>query len=774
MQGDDDDPVSAAWYEAGGASALSFVDQGKGEPVLTDSELYNLDRLADDVEVSCLVAKGVMRQVQTGESTEGMKSLSSKFVRSWRQKEKDNRPHYLRRSRLVAREFKWLEERQGLFPPATSTSVVRLLPLLFLIWRATRPEVQYGIASIDVKDAFLEVPQQTPLVANMPSDFAGSGRYIFLRCVPGQRDGSQRWFQFYVDYLRDNMKVESRLENPAVMRTEHGPMLLHIDDDLVLAPVAWLRETLVPLLKQRFEISVTIAALPGDVFTFLKRKHTILEHGILIETPSSYIKHMADILGIKHGSNYNTPYLPELIRPDTSAPLDPGQTSRFRSALGVALYVSSDRYDICYAVRVLAGFMASPTVLAMKGLHRLVKYLMNTAEYGVMLQPKKPGSTLFYENEHEDGDHCIEIYSDADWSGNRVTRKSYGAATFVLNGAAFHHMRGSHRTVSLSSCENEWCAAVSASCEGIYLRAIFRFMADSPCNLHLKVDNSACRQLASKAGCSGCSNQSKTSCWILVQLQVLFNLGDLSTKMHSCHRLRCLLFMHGFVDVFTCEPVGADDHQNLILKQKFSASLKQVKSDLCKQHHWNRVPGGSVNRMAKQIAMLTLLLMPMGADAVVNVPRRNETPTYLFWLAMIMMLVIVFIRALSWIRGYGVDFNRIADASFEELLGVLITGAVMWAESFSLESCVIAIAIVALLMQQRELSTARTVIAKLVSERNERVLEARRERDHDDRDLYRFVRVTGTDECYHTADCGHVRGKNNVRTLRRCNDCFHG
>ena len=114
MQGDDD-PVSAAWYEAGGASALWFVDQGKGEPVLTDAELYNLDRLADDVEVSRLVAKGVMRQVEAGEGTEGMKSLSSKFVRSWRQKEKHNRPHYLRRSRLVAREFKWLEERQGCF-----------------------------------------------------------------------------------------------------------------------------------------------------------------------------------------------------------------------------------------------------------------------------------------------------------------------------------------------------------------------------------------------------------------------------------------------------------------------------------------------------------------------------------------------------------------------------------------------------------------------------------------------------------------------------------
>ena len=66
-----------------------------------------------------------------------------------------------------------------LFSPATSTSVVKLIPLLFLIWRATRPEVQYGIASIDVKDAFLEVPQQTPLVANMPSDLQVVGDTSF-------------------------------------------------------------------------------------------------------------------------------------------------------------------------------------------------------------------------------------------------------------------------------------------------------------------------------------------------------------------------------------------------------------------------------------------------------------------------------------------------------------------------------------------------------------------------------------------------------------------
>ena len=85
-----------------------------------------------------------------------------------------------------------------------------------------------------------------------------------------------------------------------------------------------------------------------------------------------------------------------------------------------------------------------------------------------------------------------------------------------------------------------------------------------------------------------------------------------------------------------------------------------------------------------------------------------------------MVLRTVFIRALSWIRGYGVDFNHAADASFEEFLGVIIAGAVSWAASFSLESCAIAVTILALCVQQRELIAVRAMKAKLVSEKNAR------------------------------------------------------
>lgn len=110
---------------------LWFEDHG-GPPELSEEQLAALDRIADEVEIQRLSKKAVIRPVEIEEEVHHMKRLSTKMVRSWRSKKKDGRPMQLRRSRLVAGEYRWLEsEREGLFSPSTSNSVVRLIPLLF-------------------------------------------------------------------------------------------------------------------------------------------------------------------------------------------------------------------------------------------------------------------------------------------------------------------------------------------------------------------------------------------------------------------------------------------------------------------------------------------------------------------------------------------------------------------------------------------------------------------------------------------------------------------
>ena len=141
---------------------LWFPDNGK-EPELDDAILAELDQLADQVEVSRLLKKSVLRDATSSDDVSSMKSLTTKFVRTWRQKKRKGQLYWYRRSRLCAREFRWLDEsKEGLFSPATSTDILRLVPAQWLTWSQTRPTEQYAILALDVKDAYLEVPQPTP------------------------------------------------------------------------------------------------------------------------------------------------------------------------------------------------------------------------------------------------------------------------------------------------------------------------------------------------------------------------------------------------------------------------------------------------------------------------------------------------------------------------------------------------------------------------------------------------------------------------------------
>ena len=105
----------------------------------------------------------VIEEVAPDFDTSDHKELSSKFVRAWRKKKRCGRQMFFRRSRLVAREYRWLErDKEGLYAPATSSITTKVLPWLYCELKRRRDESgacdyesQVGILALDIKDAFL-------------------------------------------------------------------------------------------------------------------------------------------------------------------------------------------------------------------------------------------------------------------------------------------------------------------------------------------------------------------------------------------------------------------------------------------------------------------------------------------------------------------------------------------------------------------------------------------------------------------------------------------
>ncbi|CAE7512900.1 unnamed protein product [Symbiodinium natans] len=659
------------------ASALWFPDTGHGEPELSESELWSLDRLADDCELNRLLKKGVLRQASSSEEGSDMKRLSSKFVRTWRRKKKGGKAMFLRRSRLVAREFRWLEaDKEGLFSPSTATDIVRLLPALFVSWSQSKPGEQYALLALDIKDAYLEVCQEEPLMCGLPSDYDGDLRYsfVFEKMIPGQRNGSQRWFSHYIDFLRANLQVEQCLECPAVLRTEHGPAMVHVDDSLTLAPLTWIHSAFLPLIKSRFECTYEVAMQVGDTFDFLKRKHTITEHGILIEMPKSYIKQMAETLGVNysHSWKHKSPCHPDLLGADTSPALDEAKASKFRSAVGIGLYISADRYDVCFAVRMLSAYMQNPTELAWRCAIRMVQYLVTTQDYATLVKPGPPGTSILSPN--AGGSHLLEVYSDADWSGNKKHRRSIGSASYTFDGACVYHSCRTQKVVSLSSMESEWYAAISSTCQGVYLQAVIRFLTCEDCILVVRLDNAAARQFGHRQGVGRAKHIQGRLLWLqswvqqklvrLLAVPTALNLGDLSTKSLSSTRLRGLLFLHGFVSGSTLEPIGQEEYEEIYLKNLVRERV-------------HRVIKTSNIKQTLMIALLTSL--PQGTLGLETMP--TSTTKVLFFCALVCFTGGMTFRALSLFKALEVDVAKISFAvSGEQMaLNVLVIVLTMMA-----------------------------------------------------------------------------------------------
>ena len=251
-----------------GNQAFLWFPFSNNEPELPDEVLQELDNLADKVEVDRLLEMGVMCKSQDYNDERGLGvPLSAKFVRTWRKKERNGEQMWLRRSRLVAREFNFMERRTDVFAPASSSVCQRILPALAV----TNAFPKRVLGSLDIGDAYLKVPQAQPRQVHIIGDCLDEA-YVILMCLPGQRDGARRWYDFFVSFLKEKYNAVPCAVQPSVVRIDDGgPLQLHVDDVLFLLDEEFLTQTFLPILKEKFKVSVHYAPREGGSFEFLKK-----------------------------------------------------------------------------------------------------------------------------------------------------------------------------------------------------------------------------------------------------------------------------------------------------------------------------------------------------------------------------------------------------------------------------------------------------------------------------------------------------------------------
>ena len=608
------------------------------EPWMSPEALAELDDIADQHELARLQRMQVLLPPETLEgSTQPIKHLSTKMVRTWREKEDAaSKPIWLRRSRYVAREFNWMSERSDCFSPASSAIANKLLPIIAL-------QKNFALAAIDISDAFLTVKQKEPTLVEYIDKSGNRQSFALGRLLPGQRDGSKEWYLDFTQYLEQIISAQKCVAYPSLLRTPALDCLtqLHVDDVLVAALLAFLENELVAGLKQKYKVAVQILTLDNAI-TFLKKRHILLPGSeILIVPHPKHFEKLFALHGLKEGDcSKKTPFDPKLDEPDTSVPLEVAEASVFRTSLGILLYLSPELIECQNTIRALSAYMANPTRQAMSSLRHLVKYLLGASGNGLKLKKVAPGQghAGWYDDPMP-----LETQSDSDWASSKGHRRSVSSSMVFVAGNLLYSASRCQRLVSLSSAEAEVHAATSTMCDGIFARLLIEFCTGHMPQVHHHLDSTAAMGILQRSGVGRIRHLSTRVLWtqqavaeakvVLHKISTDLNCADLGTKHMARARMRMLQFLLGSCDAYG-NAIGEDDYLDFTAKQQFKKAVKAVQ----------QVSPGQAKARVRQIMLAALMSMANATNALSpddesNVNDNDQDDPDDGWMSPMMSLV---------------------------------------------------------------------------------------------------------------------------------------
>ncbi|KAK3040300.1 hypothetical protein RJ639_028215 [Escallonia herrerae] len=284
----------------------------------------------------------------------------------------------------------------------------------------------------------------------------------------------------------------------------------------------------------------------GQLKYFLGIEVTRSKKGIFL----SQRKYVLDLLAEtgKAGTKpCNTPMNPSvhLTKDDGDRFDDP---EKYRRLVGKLNYLTMTRPDIAYAVSTVSQFMSKPTVKQWAALKQIMCYLKGA-----------PGFGLLYSNH---GHSCIECFSDTDWAGSKLDRKSIVGYCVFVGGNLVSWKSKKQSVVSWSSTESENRVMAQSTCEIMWIRNLLEEISlKPPLPAKFWCDNQAARYITSNPVYHERAKHIEVDCHFIrkkIQENLISTsyvktgeqLGDILTKSLNGTRVEYLCNKLGMINIY--------------------------------------------------------------------------------------------------------------------------------------------------------------------------------------------------------------------------------
>lgn len=381
--------------------------------------------------------------------------------------------------------------------------------------------------TIDFSKAFLYGNMKREVFIELPDEDGrkSSGDVVgrLNKSMYGLRDAPQIWQEVVRRMLQERNFKPLQGTQCMYVNPQSGMMIVaHVDDFLIYGTTQELEELLRDL-QQGYECSGQILGEGvGQVqeLKFLGRRINLTSSGLEWQGDPKHAREFLDKLqaGFAGGGGDNVGKFREVATPGVKAsenpdriPLSSVAAKAYRGLVALLNYMSLDRCDLAFASKEVSKTMSCPAECDIQPLKRIGRYL-----------EAYPVCVMRYDWQDEPKE--VEMYSDSDWGGDTVTRRSTSGGAMMRGGHLLLTYSRTQQVVSLSSAEAELHAMCRAASEGLAAINMARELYQ-PMELKLKTDSSAARGIVQRSGCGKVKHLDVKTLWI----QEREGCGDLTT-----------------------------------------------------------------------------------------------------------------------------------------------------------------------------------------------------------------------------------------------------
>ena len=278
---------------------------------------------------------------------------------------------------------------------------------------------------------------------------------------PGLKGAPRAWDTYSAKVLTSSMQMkQSQYDGCLFYRFEPSQEHIeekagrHIDDFLVTGPEPNV-ERFLEQARDKLNMQDAVHLYKTDDEGRLAMNLRKLDNGYSLQGKSLLIHRIVTALGMENAKTSPTPeIINEKAQDDDEESLTSSEARNFRTCVGKAMYLSHHRPDIQHSVNTFSRSMRNPTVIAMRRLKKLTRYLLGTSEVYQEFCPDPHAET-------------VQVPVDSDWADDRKTRQSCSGGAVLFHGCAVLTWARTQKTRALSSAEAELYDIGSGAIEGL-------------------------------------------------------------------------------------------------------------------------------------------------------------------------------------------------------------------------------------------------------------------------------------------------------------------